>query len=297
MTAATKSAAIEPLPVQTSAVGELRRIPLEQLVESPWNPRKHFDPAKLAETAESLRTNGQLTPIIVRPWHKHSGTGAAVGDRYEIGAGHRRFRAAPQADLTSLLAVVRPLDDVAFLELLTIENKQREDVTPLVHFAVAKAELKRRRQLAAKLKEQGVEDPWERERQVREAEDSRRKERNARWKKAAPALLKALAEKLRVAPVGANTAIGRYVLDQWRTGDVYGSHRVMPPGRTAEELVRHLAFASIVSVLEDDWGDLADSVGKELKPWGVEAKKIVEQVAPKPKAAAAKSPARKGKGK
>lgn len=111
--------------------GELARIELKNLIESPWNPRKHFDPAKLQETAESLRVNGQLTPIVVRPWHKHSQTGAPIGDRYEIGAGHRRFRAAPIAGLTSLLAVVRPLDDVAFLELLTIENKQREDVTPL----------------------------------------------------------------------------------------------------------------------------------------------------------------------
>jgi ParB/RepB/Spo0J family partition protein len=103
--------------------GALLQIQLVQLVESPWNPRKHFDPAKLAEMAESLR-KGQLAPIIVRPISgKH--------ERYEIGAGHRRFRSAPAAGLTSLLAIVRDLDDVAFLELLTIENKQREDVAPL----------------------------------------------------------------------------------------------------------------------------------------------------------------------
>lgn len=102
---------------------ELRQIPLAQLVESPWNPRKHFDPDKLAEMIESLR-KGQLTPIIVRPWK---------GDRrkFEIGAGHRRFRSAPVAGKSSLLAVVRDLDDVAFLELLTIENRQRDDVEPL----------------------------------------------------------------------------------------------------------------------------------------------------------------------
>jgi len=77
-------------------VGELRRIPLEQLVKSPWNPRKHFDPAKLAETAASLKANGQLTPITVRPFK--------TPDRYEIGAGHRRYRAAKQLGLASLLA-------------------------------------------------------------------------------------------------------------------------------------------------------------------------------------------------
>lgn len=104
-----------------AGAGELRHIPLRELIESPWNPRKHFDPAKLAETAESLRVNGQLTPIIVR----------RAGQNYEIGAGHRRYRAAKIAGLTSLLAVVRPLSDVAFLELLTVENKQRDDVAPL----------------------------------------------------------------------------------------------------------------------------------------------------------------------
>jgi ParB/RepB/Spo0J family partition protein len=111
---------------------QVHLVPLTQLVESPWNPRKHFDPTKLAETAESLRVNGQLTPIVVRPMvRKGSKWGDEATPYYEIGAGHRRFRAAPLAGLASLLAVVRPLDDVAFLELLTIENKQREDVTPL----------------------------------------------------------------------------------------------------------------------------------------------------------------------
>src|SRR5712691_4422131 len=85
------------------ALGELRRIPLAQLMESPWNPRKHFDPAKLAETAASLRANGQLTPITVRP--AKSNSGATVIAKYEIGAGHRRFRAAKQLGLMSLLAV------------------------------------------------------------------------------------------------------------------------------------------------------------------------------------------------
>lgn len=113
-------------PVVGRSTGELLRIPLADLIESPWNPRKHFDPAKLAEMVESLK-KGQLVPIIVRPLTSRAG----LGLRYEIGAGHRRFRAAAQAGLTSLLAVVRYLDDVAFLELLTIENKQRDDVEPL----------------------------------------------------------------------------------------------------------------------------------------------------------------------
>lgn len=123
------SAATRPV-AAVDGPGELRWIPLAQLRESPWNPRKHFDATKLAETAESLKVNGQLTPIVVRPIKSKLSFSPST-DQYEIGAGHRRFRAAPIAGLTHLLAVVRLLDDVAFLELLTIENKQREDVTPL----------------------------------------------------------------------------------------------------------------------------------------------------------------------
>lgn len=111
-----------------SQTNQLREIPLGILRESPWNPRKHFDPDKLAEMADSL-AKGQLTPIIVRPFPV--GPGSPDAAFFEIGAGHRRFRAAPQAGLKTLLAVVRDLDDVAFLELLTIENKQRDDIDPL----------------------------------------------------------------------------------------------------------------------------------------------------------------------
>ena len=109
-------------------VDELRVIPLGELIESPWNPRKRFDAEQLEDLADSLR-KGQLAPIIVRPVPPKL-PGSAIA-KYEIGAGHRRYRAAPLAGLTSLLAIVRDLDDVAFLELLTIENKQREDIAPL----------------------------------------------------------------------------------------------------------------------------------------------------------------------
>lgn len=103
----------------------LTRIPLEHIYESVHNPRKHFDDATLADLAESLRTAGQLTPIIVRR------IANPVDFHYEIAAGHRRFRAAKLAGMTDLLAIVREMDDATFLEVLTIENLQREDVHPL----------------------------------------------------------------------------------------------------------------------------------------------------------------------
>ncbi len=100
---------------------DLRRIPLDRIVESKLNPRQRYH--GLEELAESLKT-GQLTPCLVRP------TGPGVG-YFELAAGHRRFRAAKLAGLSALDCVVRAMDDRRFLEVLVIENDQREDVHPL----------------------------------------------------------------------------------------------------------------------------------------------------------------------
>lgn len=97
-------------------------IPLGQLHESPWNPRKHFPAKPLEELAESIRKVGILSPLLVRPREKGG---------YEIAAGHRRSRAAKLAKVAEVPAIVRPMGDQEFLEILTIENLQREDVHPL----------------------------------------------------------------------------------------------------------------------------------------------------------------------
>lgn len=97
-------------------------LPLAALRESTWNPRKHFDVAKLEELAESIRAKGVLEPILVRP---------TADDAFEIVAGARRFRASKLAGLATVPAVVRALDDVAALEVAIIENQQRADVNPL----------------------------------------------------------------------------------------------------------------------------------------------------------------------
>ena len=97
-------------------------IPLAALVESPHNPRKRFNEHKLAELTESVRDKGVITPLLVRPV-----PGAAEG-MYEIAAGHRRYRAASRAGLPAVPAMVQELTEAEFLEILTIENLQREDV-------------------------------------------------------------------------------------------------------------------------------------------------------------------------
>jgi ParB family chromosome partitioning protein len=112
-----ESAATPPAPE-----GEFAYLPLEQLFESPSNPRKHFDPAKLKELQDSIAASGIYTPLAVRP---------APKGRYEIGAGHRRFRAAKALGLPLLPCRIRPMDDAAFLALLAVENPQHDPLHPL----------------------------------------------------------------------------------------------------------------------------------------------------------------------
>lgn len=120
-------------PPKAPVADELRRIPLAELHESPLNPRTTYQPQALEELKDSLLATGQLTPIIVRP-RKAGG--------YEIAAGHRRYRAAKLAcekstqgahfrGLESLAAIVRDLDERTFIEVLNIENLQRDDLQPL----------------------------------------------------------------------------------------------------------------------------------------------------------------------
>ena len=97
-------------------------VALDELHESPWNPRKHFPQASLENLAQSMREVGPLAPLLVRPW-------PAGG--YEIASGHRRRRAAVLAKLTNVPVIVKQLTDQQLLEILTIENLQREDVHAL----------------------------------------------------------------------------------------------------------------------------------------------------------------------
>ncbi len=99
-------------------------IPIAELHESPYNPRKTYAQAPLAELALSIKEHGVLTPLIVRPY-------SGVGGGFEVGAGHRRLRAAQAAGLGQLPCVIQDLSDHAFLELLNIENLLREDIHPL----------------------------------------------------------------------------------------------------------------------------------------------------------------------
>lgn len=103
-------------PPQASAEIELSRID-----PNPYQPRRAFREAELEELAASIRESGVLQPIVVRP----------RGERFQIVAGERRFRAAQRLGLRGVPAAVREVEDGALLELALVENLQREDLQAL----------------------------------------------------------------------------------------------------------------------------------------------------------------------
>jgi ParB family chromosome partitioning protein len=99
---------------------EFQYIASDTIHESPTNPRRTFDEIKLQELAESIRTNGLIQPITVRP----------NSEGFEIVAGARRFRAAQLAELFSIPARIVDISEAQSLEWALVENSQRVDVHP-----------------------------------------------------------------------------------------------------------------------------------------------------------------------
>jgi ParB/RepB/Spo0J family partition protein len=115
---------------------ELQMLPLAKLKLSATSAqserRAHFDPAGIAELAESIKAVGMLAPIVARPWHTAAGLNHLVTDPdYEVVAGERRLLAAKKAGLTSVPVSVRELTDEQVLEVQLVENLQREDLHEL----------------------------------------------------------------------------------------------------------------------------------------------------------------------
>lgn len=102
-------------------VGGLVEIPLDQIQPNPDQPRRSIDPEALATLAASVRASGLVQPIVVR----------AVGEGYEIIAGERRWRAAAEAGLSAIPALVRDADERERLELALVENVVRADLNPI----------------------------------------------------------------------------------------------------------------------------------------------------------------------
>ena len=109
--------------IQSVVENNIVSVALMNIQPSSYNPRKHFDEVSLAELAESIRQQGVLQPIGVRP--------IADTDRFEIVFGERRYRAALMAELTEISAVILHVSDETAAEMAVTENLQRKDVTPI----------------------------------------------------------------------------------------------------------------------------------------------------------------------
>ncbi|MBS0431114.1 MAG: ParB/RepB/Spo0J family partition protein, partial [Proteobacteria bacterium] len=101
---------------------ELRNLPLAAIAPGRYQPRRRIDEARLAELAASIKAQGLIQPVVVH--------GIGPG-RYELIAGERRWRAAQQAGLDEIPAVVREVAPQAVLAMALIENIQREELTAL----------------------------------------------------------------------------------------------------------------------------------------------------------------------
>jgi ParB family chromosome partitioning protein len=113
----------------TAGSGEqLARLPVELLQRGRYQPRADMRNDTLSELADSIRRQGVIQPIVVRAL---PGSGSGAEQRYEIIAGERRWRAAQQAGLRDIPAIVRAVPDDAVVAMSLIENIQREDLNPL----------------------------------------------------------------------------------------------------------------------------------------------------------------------
>jgi ParB family chromosome partitioning protein len=128
--AAATAASAGPEPAKPAAPRdeELTRLPVDLLQRGRYQPRLDMRPESLQELADSIRAQGVVQPIVVRPLAAQK-TGEPV--RYEIIAGERRWRAAQMAGLHDIPAVVRLVGDEAAVAMSLIENIQRENLNPL----------------------------------------------------------------------------------------------------------------------------------------------------------------------
>ena len=102
--------------------GILKQLPVDLIQRGKYQPRRDIDPESLQELADSIKVQGVMQPIVVRP----------IADRrYEIIAGERRWRATQLAGLDSIPALVREVPDSAAIAMSLIENIQREDLNPI----------------------------------------------------------------------------------------------------------------------------------------------------------------------
>src|SRR5262245_57118009 len=111
-------AGAQPAPAPETTPSHIR---IEEIDPNPVQPRRVFEPERMQELANSIRANGIIQPIVVRP----------SGGRYQLVAGERRWRAAKLAGLETVPVVIQEIPDDRLLEITLVENIQREDLNPI----------------------------------------------------------------------------------------------------------------------------------------------------------------------
>src|SRR5215468_11251293 len=119
-TSGSSGAAAAPAMAPATSAGPLQ-IDIDLIEPSPYQPRTRFREEALDELARSIKASGIIQPIVVRP----------VGNRFQLIAGERRWRAAQRAGLGKVSAIVRQVPDELALEMTLVENIQREDLNPI----------------------------------------------------------------------------------------------------------------------------------------------------------------------
>ena len=109
---------------KSNEIRQSNTVSISDLSRNPYQPRQHFSEEKLEELAKSIKKNGIIQPIAVRPDKSKSG-------KYEIIAGERRWLAAQKAGLHEIPVTILDLSDVESLEVAIVENIQRDDLNPI----------------------------------------------------------------------------------------------------------------------------------------------------------------------
>jgi ParB family transcriptional regulator, chromosome partitioning protein len=118
---ATSASGAAAAPAREPALTGPMQIDIDLVEPSPYQPRTRFREEALDELARSIKSSGIIQPLVVRP----------VGNRYQLIAGERRWRAAQRAGLTKVAAIVREVPDELALEMTLVENIQREDLNAM----------------------------------------------------------------------------------------------------------------------------------------------------------------------
>jgi len=118
---ATSASGAAAVPARESAPSGPTQIDIDLVEPSPYQPRTRFREETLDELARSIKTSGIIQPLVVR----------TVGNRYQLIAGERRWRAAQRAGLTRVAAIIREVPDELALEMTLVENIQREDLNAM----------------------------------------------------------------------------------------------------------------------------------------------------------------------